>query len=409
MKKVHLVILSLVAVFLVAGCSSNEKAGGNTKEVEIQSDKALKVNWKKVTPIIEKDTGLNIKLIDTADITAYTTNIKQSLSSNTPPDVFTWWTGTQLADLVENDLVADITDEWPDLVKLGISDDLKEAMTFDGKIYGAPLNVIYNGVIYNKAIYDELGLSEPTTLDEFMDNCQKIKDAGITPIGIGGTWQSFVWPMVLMGSLDPELYDQWTSGEVGFDDARVKKVFYYWEEMIEKGYFSEQQQDQGKDLAMKEVAMALNANNWSQGLVEDYGMTLGKDVDIFVLPGVKKEDKKTIFYEISPFVISKKGDKEQALNVIKSYYSKDAQKEFAEKTGGSAITDIEIDNVITNKMLEVAGDSENYTLKLRYYEQFTPEIVNQSIDEYWKIAANPTEKQVDDSLKTIQESWVKVK
>ena len=59
-------------------------------------------------------------------------------------------------------------------------------------------------------------------------------------------------------------------------------------------------------------------------------------------------------------------------------------------------------------LTEKASDEEHYALKLRYYEQFTPEIVNLSIDEYWKIADNPTEKQVDESLTNIQNKWSEV-
>ncbi|WP_267623965.1 hypothetical protein, partial [Enterococcus faecium] len=58
-------------------------------------------------------------------------------------------------------------------------------------------------------------------------------------------------------------------------------------------------------------------------------------------------------------------------------------------------------------LVEKANDSEHYDLKLRYYEQFTPEIVNLSIDEYWKIFSNPTNAQVDQSLETIQKAWEK--
>ncbi len=42
------------------------------------------------------------------------------------------------------------------------------------------------GIFYNKSIYDELGLSIPETWSQFMNNCEIIKKAGITPIVIPG-------------------------------------------------------------------------------------------------------------------------------------------------------------------------------------------------------------------------------
>lgn len=410
MRKIVFTLVALWSIVFISGCSNNSNNDNSSNEsdtVEIQSDKGLKVNWKKdVTPIIEKETNLKLNLIDTNDITAYITSIKQSLSSQKAPSLFTWWTGTQLAELQANDLIAEITDEeWNELVDLGISDDLKEGLSVDGKVYGAPLYTIYNGVFYSKKIYSDLGLKEPGTLEEFVENCRKIKEAGITPVGVGSTWQSFVWPVTLVGSFDPGLYDKWTNGEIGFNDPQIKEVFYYWAEMLREGYFTEQQQDQGKDLAMGETAMVLNANSWSPGLEEDYGMKLGEDIDIFVLPNKGGEGKKTIFYEIAPFLIAKNGSKENALNVLKAFYSEEAQEGYAKKTGTSARTDTKIDNPITDKMMSSANNSDEYTLKLRYYEQFTPEIVNLSIDEYWKIIGNPTEEQVDESLNNIQQAW----
>lgn len=408
MKKFIFFTLSLLSVLIIAGCSNSDGTSGKgDKNIEVLNDKGLKKDWNKtVTPIIEKDTGLKVDVIDTIDVTAYTTNIKQSLSSKNAPSLFTWWTGTQLDDLASNDLLAEISeDEWQKLVGLGISNDLKESLSSNGKIYGAPLYTVYNGVFYNKNIYDKLGLKEPGSLEEFIDNCQKIKDSGVTPIGIGSTWASFVWPMALVGSFNPDLYDEWTNGNVGFDDPRIKEVFYFWADMLKKGYFTEQQQDQGKDMGMGETAMVMNINAWSAGLVEDYGVKLGKDIDVFYMPNKGGQGKKTIFYEIAPFLIAKNGSKESALKTLESYYSKDAQEVYAKKTGASAITDIKVDNPITNKMMQGANNSDEYILKLRYYEHFTPEVVNLSIDEYWKIVGNPNKKQVDESLATIQKAW----
>ena len=50
------------------------------------------------------------------------------------------------------------------------------------------------GLLYNKKVYEDLGLSVPTTWDEFAANNEAIKAAGIAPVGqtYGGsdTWTS---------------------------------------------------------------------------------------------------------------------------------------------------------------------------------------------------------------------------
>ena len=48
------------------------------------------------------------------------------------------------------------------------------------------------GILYNVTIYNKLGLTVPTTWDEFMANSAKIKAAGVAPViqTYGDTWTS---------------------------------------------------------------------------------------------------------------------------------------------------------------------------------------------------------------------------
>src|SRR5690606_3994764 len=56
-----------------------------------------------------------------------------------------------------------------------------ESMSSDGQIYAVPFASQTQLVIYNKAIFDEHGISEPQTWDELIAASQKLKDAGIMP------------------------------------------------------------------------------------------------------------------------------------------------------------------------------------------------------------------------------------
>jgi ABC-type glycerol-3-phosphate transport system substrate-binding protein len=60
----------------------------------------------------------------------------------------------------------------------------------DSKIYFMPTFADQAGVYYNKSIFDKLGLTPPTTWDEWMAVNQKIKDAGYDAIEVGG---NVVW------------------------------------------------------------------------------------------------------------------------------------------------------------------------------------------------------------------------
>lgn len=63
-----------------------------------------------------------------------------------------------------------------------------------GKVYELVEGVDVFQVYYNKEMFDKVGITVPTTWKEFMDNSNKLKEAGILPIvagfrkGIGGGW-----------------------------------------------------------------------------------------------------------------------------------------------------------------------------------------------------------------------------
>ena len=63
--------------------------------------------------------------------------------------------------------------------------------SYDGAWIAAPVNVHSTNWIWaNKKIFDELGLSEPTTWDELIATLDKIKAAGHVPLAHGGqAWQ----------------------------------------------------------------------------------------------------------------------------------------------------------------------------------------------------------------------------
>ncbi|MCM1122671.1 MAG: extracellular solute-binding protein [Eubacterium sp.] len=56
-----------------------------------------------------------------------------------------------------------------------------ETVTVDGKVYGMPYNAWYQGVIYNKDIFDRLGLRVPNTLEELEQVVTACRENGVVP------------------------------------------------------------------------------------------------------------------------------------------------------------------------------------------------------------------------------------
>lgn len=147
--------------------------------------------------------------------------------------------------------------QWPksgDLMDLSnepwvarMSDPAKKdsSVYYEGKLYGVPMQAAPSaGVWYNTDLFKELGLTPPTTLQEFLDVCEKIKAAGKTPIALGfkDTWTVNLflinWIQSYAFSKDPEFGKKLYDGQVGFDDPAIQAVMKNFETMKQKGYFN---------------------------------------------------------------------------------------------------------------------------------------------------------------------------
>lgn len=111
--------------------------------------------------------------------TDYFPQLQTALAGGDQPEIIMGNPGLY-PDLIEQGYVADLSDNET-IKSLNLpSGDLGD-VSLDGKIYGFPIDFKTWGVFYNKAIFEELGISEPTTYTELLDICQTIADAGIDP------------------------------------------------------------------------------------------------------------------------------------------------------------------------------------------------------------------------------------
>ena len=116
--------------------------------------------------------------------------VKTRLATGEMPDLFRYNAGSLFRALNPPENMLDLTNE-PFIAN--IIDSFKPVVSVDGKIYGVPEEAAMGGgVLYNKKIYADLGLSVPKSWAEFMANNEKIKAAGKAPViqTFGETWTS---------------------------------------------------------------------------------------------------------------------------------------------------------------------------------------------------------------------------
>ncbi|MGL1891196.1 MAG: ABC transporter substrate-binding protein [Spirochaetaceae bacterium] len=121
---------------------------------------------------------------------------------------------------------------------------VKEAPALDGKYYVAPISIApaAGGIYYNKQLFDELGLKEPKTYDDFLNICETIKDSGTAPIVVGGKdgWHmGFSWGHFWVNNVASK-NPNWTAdryrGKVSFSDPDMKASFTEYADLWKKGY-----------------------------------------------------------------------------------------------------------------------------------------------------------------------------
>ncbi len=117
------------------------------------------------------------------------------------PDLFQSWGGGIMADQAEAGLLKDITTDiadWKDTVNPGAM----SIYAYNGKQYGVPWDMGMIGFWYNKALFEQAGITAPpATWDEYLAAIQKLKDAGIQPLAIAGKdkWPSMhLWTYLLL-------------------------------------------------------------------------------------------------------------------------------------------------------------------------------------------------------------------
>ncbi len=338
-----------------------------------------------ITDVWSANSDVEVAIQNYPDTAAYQTAMQQAIDSPEGPGMFTWWSGSQLETLAKNGKIEDLTAEWDSYIANGVSADIKDAFTIDGKAYAAPYSVLYNVILYNKEAFTKAGITEePKTFDEFLSACEKLKAAGITPIGLkNDSWASFIWFQQMLGSYDPQLYIDVCSGAKKYTDPDVVKVMEIWKDMFDKGYFAKPigYMDNYKSLAQGTSAMILEPSTTVTDLVQNFGLVSGETIDVMSLPSMSGK-KSVIYFEASPICVSTASkEKDNAKTALSDFFKKDTQNELLTQTGIANTSQVELNDPSIGKTVQMAADSANYQLILRYYENTPEDLRNYALDE----------------------------
>lgn len=256
--------LSLIA--LVSGCGfvntgGDEGGGGADGILKGFVNPAQKTGLDAVLPECEEQAGVQVELtqMSTDDLNQ---QLRVQLSSGTAPDFFRVSPGysspVAAGVLGSSGDLADISSgAWTDQVP----DASRPLAEVDGTVKAFPTNSNAIVVAYNRQVFDDLGLSEPTTWSELLATSKKIDRAGTTPIAagfVGGVAIQFpVYALAasLVYGPTPEIDEEMASGQTSFAENRAwQQVFSKFDTLAEDGLLTEDALGTPEDQAMQAVA-----------------------------------------------------------------------------------------------------------------------------------------------------------
>jgi raffinose/stachyose/melibiose transport system substrate-binding protein len=138
--------------------------------------------------------GVTIKLEQVGD-QPYKDKIRVLSASHELPDIYFSWAGDFANKFVRAGLAADLTSVLGPNTDWGktLAPAAVKAFEFDGKNYGVPIDLDGKYMVYNKSLFQKAGVQVPTTLEDLLSACDKLKASGVQPIAFGN---QFGWPAI---------------------------------------------------------------------------------------------------------------------------------------------------------------------------------------------------------------------
>lgn len=266
LKKLLAVLLWVLSVFVIlSGCGGKPKGAAPEKSQAAGESKAkvtltlygnagdaARPYMQKIFKLYETKTGNKID-VQGLDASNFENVALTKFQTGDIPDILMHFGGYSLdaynpsknfVDFSKAPWVSDIADSSLPQTKR------------NGVVYGLPFwESSVSGCFYNKKIFDKLGLTVPTTQEEFDSVCQKLQDAGVQPIYMAAADS---WPLLYQFGMDPifkdtDLLKKLNSNQTTYSDIpAMTKLIQWYKTSADKGYF-------GKDFSTDTMDYASQA------------------------------------------------------------------------------------------------------------------------------------------------------
>lgn len=342
-------VLSIVmCAAMAAGCMAavpvNAEDGGEVVKLRMMGYNAESTRATYLKYISEKLPNIEIEFEFVATDN-FDNVLNSQLQAGEGPDIIE--VGGQTKLLAKAGYLLDLSDQE----FIGkYTDSGLQAYTVDGGIYAEPLQSWFEGIFYNKKIFEENGISIPKTWDEFIEIHKTLEEKGIKAQTMGA--QSYepmmkqsialVNNMFYSDAENMKFDETFNTGEGKLEEAWLPAV-QEWYKIVEAGCLNAEMLGLSYDQALDEFATE-KAAMWECGpwAVETI---LEKNPDIqmgmFPIPGPDAEKPGWLVGGPGSAwaVNAKSGHIEEVLQVLEATATEEAQQALAADNAGSSFVE----------------------------------------------------------------------
>lgn len=355
MKKKSFSLLAGMLTLLLAltGCAG-ESGGGSSDESSGDRTTISFMHWRNedkavFDEIIAEFEDANPDIAVEMNIypsDQYQATAQRMLQEGSTGDVFTSFPGAQFESLQKAGIFADLTEE--EFVSK-FDESLISVGQKDGKQLALPYQLVFNMPVYNKGMFEELGLEVPKSWTEFQEMADTLLENGITPIAFPGADigpNQFMNSMMMNNALDEDVFAKLQSGEEALTNEWWVKTLEDFQLLEQKGYIQENALGTNADSAMamvanEEAAMIATGSYHMASIIG-----LSPDLQLDLLAPITVEESEAVYEGINTAtfmlaVNSKSEKQEQAKKFIDFLSEPETASKYANGTGQHlTVTDV---------------------------------------------------------------------
>ena len=239
--------MAVVLSLALTGCSSSADEGGETAtddtvELTFHSWLPTQDQWPDLIAAFEEENpGITITFTREEDYAAYITNLDNEILAGEVPDIYGVQVGSSFDDYASYALPVDeYAGDWIGDVK---PESVEQTTTTDGAVAAVPiLNAGMEYYLYNKTVFDELGLELPTTYEDLVAVSAAARAAGYSPFAMGAAdaWHDvdfFVWLSNQFGD-GGDIYKA-AAGEIAWNSDSLVEAGAAWQALFSDGVFQD--------------------------------------------------------------------------------------------------------------------------------------------------------------------------